>query len=237
MRARGPRVPRLCLILVLAFAGLSIFGTAPAWAGTNTELACEWTVDKSASVGELTLQIGETRTVTYTITVDGTCQPPTGHTAGWPSCVQVEDSFFSPTKITDLCIEELPFEYSYERTVGPFSDCGEQSVENHAVLQTPGPGDVVIVNDIVTVSVNVLCEGVTPPPPPPPPGGGGGGGGGGAGGVSGGGGGSLGGEAAGGEAVQGSLPFTGLPAWMLVVAGLSLVGGGLALARAARTHS
>jgi hypothetical protein len=59
-----------------------------------------------------------------------------------------------------------------------------------------------------------------PPPPPTPPSGGGG---------AGAGGGSLG-ETAGG-AGAGALPFTGLSIWMVLLAGFSLIGGGVAVLR------
>jgi hypothetical protein len=59
-----------------------------------------------------------------------------------------------------------------------------------------------------------------PPPPPTPPG---------EGGAGAGGGGSLGETAAGGGA--GALPFTGLPVWIVLLAGVSLIGGGFALLR------
>jgi hypothetical protein len=71
--------------------------------------------------------------------------------------------------------------------------------------------------------------GAQPPAPPAPPGGGGAG-------AGGGGGGSLG-EAAGGGAVQGALPFTGLPVAVLGIAGLALLLGGLGLMRSGRTDN
>jgi hypothetical protein len=64
------------------------------------------------------------------------------------------------------------------------------------------------------------------PTPPPPPGGGGAGAGGG---------GSLGEEA--GSAAQGALPFTGLPAALLGIAGLVLLLGGLGLMRSGRSNN
>jgi hypothetical protein len=60
-------------------------------------------------------------------------------------------------------------------------------------------------------------------------------GGGGAG--AGGGGGSLGGEAAAVEAAAGPLPFTGFPVWLVLLAGLSLIGGGFAVLRRVRPDS
>jgi uncharacterized membrane protein YgcG len=233
MKARGPRVLRLCSLIVLAFAGVFVFGTASAWAQENP---CEWTIAKSADPSELTLEIGASATVAYTVTVD--CTGVESNPAHSPDTVEVDDSFAGDLGFVHK--DQVPEEFGYERTIGPFLECGPQSVENHAVLEFIGAGNLALARAEATVNVDVLCAEVVTPPPPPPPGGGGGGaggaGGGGAGGVSSGGG-ALGGEAAVGAVAQGELPFTGLPAWILVVAGFSLVGGGLALVRMARTNS
>jgi hypothetical protein len=56
-------------------------------------------------------------------------------------------------------------------------------------------------------------------------------GGGGAGGAGGAGGGGALGEAAAGSQPAGELPFTGIPVWMVLIGGLSLIGGGFAVLR------
>jgi hypothetical protein len=256
----GLRLGRLCALFVLALAGSLVFSTASAWAattvttGVHTELTvtCEWTIDKSADPSELTLQIGQQATVTYTVTVDRSCEetawrvfdgilisasgtpttvngvsdtvtqgttttaaavscpsafpftipagasvlcsysanlasgaagtntaavqtvaegtvssgatafdfssPETTNTVGGPPCVEVDDSFAGDLGF--VCADDpLPATFTYPRTFGPFAQCGEQFFDNHAVLEIPGPGNVVIARAVHTLRVNVPCAG------------------------------------------------------------------------------
>jgi hypothetical protein len=154
----GQRFGRLCALFVLALAGSLVFSTAPAWAATGEEteltVTCEWTIDKSAHPSELTLQLGQQATVTYTVTVDRTCAEPPPE----PPCVEVDDSFGGDLGF--VCAgDPLPATFTYQRTFGPFSQCGEQFFENHAVLEIPGPDNIVIARAFHTLRVNVPCEG------------------------------------------------------------------------------
>ena len=165
------------VLLVTGFAalGLFTFGASSAIAtelhphhdGTTEALhtECVWSVDKTASVTSLTLSLGQVSpSVTYTITVNATCQdqhhnangdhhvvpnsetfhplhelhPLPDHVVN--ECVVLDDSYTgtgSPQDV-EVCLDDLDASgnavFHYTRTFGPFSECGTFDVTNIATI-------------------------------------------------------------------------------------------------------
>jgi hypothetical protein len=108
-----------------------------------------WTIDKTADQSALTLAIGQTIPVNYSVAVEATGRVPVD------ACATVSDNRTGELGVA--CADGSPFSrtYTYAATVGPFDTCGEYVFENVATL---------IANDTATTStdswtirVNVPC--------------------------------------------------------------------------------
>lgn len=66
--------------IALALTAAPAFAATTVSTGVHTEVTrtCQWTIDKTADQSTVSLQVGQTATVQYTITVDRTCS-----TTGW----------------------------------------------------------------------------------------------------------------------------------------------------------
>jgi len=106
------------------------------------EVPCEWTIDKSADQSQLTLSLGQSFQVNYSVAVNGSgdCTP-----------VDVTDTYagFLGT------VTSASQTFYYPRFIGPYGICGDYKVENTASLSTGA-------SDSWTVNVHVPClEGCT----------------------------------------------------------------------------
>jgi len=109
-----------------------------------------WTIDKTADQTALTLSPGQTFLVNYTVhvtAVDG---------QDVDECAAVTDSVAGP--LGTVCAVSSPFSYdfTYTASVGPYSVCGDYTVENTATLVTNDTG--VTLSASWSVAVHVPCS-------------------------------------------------------------------------------
>lgn len=182
----GRRVTLLAALAGIAVLGLFAFGGTPAVAtethpdGTVTHHECTWSVSKSADHYESVQFVGqEPFNVLYTVVISATCAsshhlPDGTHHAhhrldGAPDhvaneCVNVADTFAGgPNR--QVCLSDLTngqLTIRYERTFGPFAECGDVSYTNVVTLSDLAheahPNGHVLASDDATVVFHVLCD-------------------------------------------------------------------------------
>jgi hypothetical protein len=108
-----------------------------------------WTIDKSADQSALTLSLGQTFLVNYTVdltAVDG---------RDIDECVTVDDSLAGT--LGTVCAAAGPFAqtFTYSRQVGPYDVCGDYTVDNVATFVTNDTGATG--SEAWSIAVHVPC--------------------------------------------------------------------------------
>jgi len=124
---------------------------------TVTELYCSYgpTNLPTGTPGTVTVTVNylggsASTTRNYNFTTDLLANEPTES----QKCVNATDSFFGP--LGTVCVADSPKTFTYTRTIGPYHDCGEFTVENTASLDD----DLLHPStDSATVHVSVPCAG------------------------------------------------------------------------------
>ena len=120
------------------------------------------TVEKTVDQPSVTLAINETKWVTFTIRVffnvappDVGCYLPFDETRS----VTINDTL-KTEQLGHIYYDDIPaslvWEYSYSHEVGPYEECGDETIENIVTMAyNPLPESC---QDKVTVNVQVLCD-------------------------------------------------------------------------------
>lgn len=175
----------LATLGVFAFGGGPAVATDAHPSDETLHRACTWTVDKATHHAFLILSLDQELAIGYTITVRASCtdshhDPGTdvtdhhggthhaangvidGH-SGVPDhvvneCVVLDDTFAGGPQGETVCLSDLVDGkkiFSYTRTVGPYSTCGDRTVSNTATLSDHHL--VALASDTVNVLVRVPC--------------------------------------------------------------------------------
>jgi hypothetical protein len=170
---------------VFAFGGSMAGATDVHPSDETLHRACTWTVDKATHHTTVTLSIDQQVAIGYTITVRATCTDShhdpgsdgTDHHGGTHhaidgvieghngipdhivnECVVLDDTFAGGPQDLEICLDDLvngQTVINYQRTLGPYSTCGDRTVSNTATLYDHH--GVALVWDTVNVHVRVPC--------------------------------------------------------------------------------
>jgi hypothetical protein len=123
------------------------------------ERTYHWQIRKTVSQPTVTLQPGQSTTVTYSVTVESTgftdSDPEAAETVEVDECVEVSDSQVGV--LGTVCVDDEPKTFTYTVTVGPYATCGPRTVDNTAFFagNDTGSGG----QATVALDVDVQCSG------------------------------------------------------------------------------
>jgi len=135
----------------------SVVCPAGKFGNTITDLNCTYTADLpdgSARTTVATLTFADGSTATRSYGFDFTTDLLPNQPVEFKKCVNVSDSWAGA--LGSVCVGESPKTFTYTRTIGPYHQCGEFTVENTASLDDD---PVHPATSSATVHVNVPCVG------------------------------------------------------------------------------
>lgn len=122
---------------------------------TISDLNCTYSADLpdgSARTTVATLTLADGTTVTQSYAFDFTTDLAPGQPVEYKKCVNASDSYAGA--LGTVCVGDSPKTFSYSRTIGPYTTCGEYTVENTASLDDD---PVHPAESSATVHVTVPC--------------------------------------------------------------------------------